>query len=443
MPKSTKYNCLGIRMVSIFGLVLCLASGSGHAAATLTHVGIPYPSSSPYYPIVLKGENLPGLEGTAIDNIYLYALHEGGLTPIPYQIDRKDKNGLFQFDHDAGGNKRYVFDKNDECVFMAADLGQRADSLPNKLSQNAAVEIEIMDPKTGKRGWVYALVIEQSPPKKSSRHYVSYHRDTDVVESSIYRIGFGKDKPMLITEFSWMDPETGAYSPNLIDTMKIRHSGNLLGAAFLRTESDYLSKLVDVKVGPVRVIRRTANKVRILWYLRTPTINIDYIHYGNYFEADTIIDVPFPVGWFFSNLVTTTTIDGNNAAGLPQGTIYGGVRQQGMLVDGIMSEEEKHFNETERATDFVLANKYGTMVVGQAFEKGFPIRSRVSLIDDVNALDPPERIPGQFGNVGFYMTNWEKMDTSLHHLVVRIFISKEHSVPGSLELLRQAPAFVY
>lgn len=440
MPRSRGYLRTG---VFALGMFLISPFESGLAAASLSQASVSHPTSSRYYPIVLKGGNLQALVGYAVDNIYLYALQGGEFKPIPYQIDRKDSDGWFQFDREGAAQKSHAFDENDECVFMVGDLGQKVESLPNNSGQVAATEIEIMDPRTGQRGWVYALVIEQSPPKKSSRRYVSYDRDRDVVESDIYRIGFGKDKPMLITEFYWMDPETRAYSPNLIDTMKIRHTGKLLGAKFLRTDADYKSKLVDVKAGPVRVIRRTANKVRILWFLRTPTIYIDYIHYGNYFEADTIIDVPFPVGWFFSNLVTTTTIDGNSAAGLPKNAIYGGARREGMLVDGVMSSDEKQFNESEHAADFVLANRYGAMAVGQAFEKGFPIHSRVSLIDDVNALDPPEKIPGQFGNVGFYMTDWEQMDTSLHHLVVRAFITRGNSVPESLELLRGAPAFVY
>lgn len=245
-------------------LVFCM----GHAArteaarnpASARRVSIRYPVSSPYYPIVLTGARLPALLGEPIRRISLYTFHNAAWRPIPFQIDRRDTQGRYRLPvtkADQESESGLPFDGNDECVFMAADLGEKGDRSPEGSGLSPGMEIEITDPGTGQQGWVYAVMSDRIPPERTEEDYISYSREKDAIESDTYRIGFSKDEPFLVDTLNWKRPDTGAYTPDLVDTMKVRHTGRLWQTVpFLRTQDDTRSRVLSVKDGPVRVIRR-------------------------------------------------------------------------------------------------------------------------------------------------------------------------------------------
>ena len=70
-----------------------------------------------------------------------------------------------------------------------------------------------------------------------------------------------------------------------------------------------------------------------------------------------------------------------------------------------------------------------------------PVRRQVYVMDDRTALDPPDNIPGQFGNIGFRMTGWEKLARGTHHLTYRAMLIKDVTVEQGLRLLGDAPSF--
>ena len=128
----------------------------------------------------------------------------------------------------------------------------------------------------------------------------------------------------------------------MLDVMKIRHQGIMFGfIPFKRTTGDYSSRLTRVKTCPLRVIRRTENRVRIVWQLKTSALYVDYVMMPDSFVMDTIVDIPFNLGLFFNDVETLTTVDWRNNQALPQLTIRSPDSTSDLVVNGQMSDEKK------------------------------------------------------------------------------------------------------
>ncbi len=424
----------------LFLLLLCplLAVAVPVASSDLRII---YPISSPYYPVILRGAQLAPLLGATRDRIAAYVLHGNRFTAIPLQIDRRDARGQVLLDaampasltHDAH------FTARDECVFMAGDLGERGAVPVLQLRPERVVAVELRDPRSARQAWVYLLALPA--PEPAPDRYVRYRPGSDALESDIYRLAFSHRMPMLADSVQWYDPVRRAYGSNILDVMKIRHAGRFLGGfTFRRGVEDYRSTLVGTRVGPVRVIRRTENSIRVVLGLRSPTITIDYIAYEHAILADIRLDVPFRNDWFFSHLESVTTWDGNDGPDYPAGSVYSRSLPEGFPIDGHMSAAKWRFNASGDGA-FALVNRYGTLLVTMDFPASEPIRRQVYIMDDRSALDPPENIPGQFGNIGFRITGWEKLARGIHHLTYRAMLLHGVSVQQGLHLLEEAPPF--
>jgi hypothetical protein len=408
-------------------------SGSMLCAADLQSVAIPYPISASQYPVVLYGAAVPGLIDAPIGAIALYAMHEDGFAPVTWQIDRRDNQGQLIIEAAAPDDAR--LDANDELVLMADAPGARA-TPPTRLGHRRALEIELVDPVNGARGFVYALVFDAAR-QVTRTALLDYDGAADAISTPTYRVAFSSHTPMLVEALQWSDPEVGGYAANFIDGMHIRHTGKFLHAfEFTRSEADYHSELVGVKAGPVRVIRRTANRVNIVWQLRSPTIRVDYIAYRDSFMMDILVDIPFRIGWFFSDVVTRTSLDGNADPRVPPFTLYAeGVGAS--RVDGRPDRVDAGFNAA--GGDFVMANTDGNICVSLRTDHDAPIRARRYLVDDLALPDPPETIAGQFGNVGFSLTGWERLESRLYHVIYQVYMLRDPSIANGLHVLRQAP----
>lgn len=103
-----------------------------------------------------------------------------------------------------------------------------------------------------------------------------------------------------------------------------------------------------------------------------------------------------------------------------------------------MTPEKEQFNRSVEK-QFALESAYGLLMVQLELEKNLPISARLALQDDRTHLDAPENIPGQFGNVGFVTTGWEKLNTASHHLMFNVLLLQKTSVEQGWGLLGQYP----
>ncbi len=427
--------------LGFLGFLVLWPLSSVAAPVVASELHLRYPVSSRYYPVILRGAQLAPLLGVARDRIAAYVWRDNRFTAIPFQIDRRDARGQLLLDAampaSLARNARFI--ARDECVFMVGDLGERGTIPVAQLRPVKIVAVELRDPGSTQSAWVYLLVLPA--PAHVPGAYVRYRPDSDALESDTYRLAFSRQLPMLADSVQWFDPAQGAYGNNVIDVMKIRHTGRFLGGfTFHRGVEDYRSTLVGTRVGPVRVIRRTENSIRVFLGLRSPTITVDYIGYAQAILADIRLDVPFRNDWFFSDLESVTTWDGRDGPDYPAGRVYSHSVPGGFPIDGHMSAAKWRFNASDDGA-FALVNKYGTLLVTMDLPAGEPIRRHVYIMDDRTALDPPENVPGQFGNIGFRMTGWEKLARGTHHLTYRAMLVRDVTVSQGLRLLEVAPSF--
>jgi len=374
---------------------------------------------------VVTGNSVPALLGIPLQQISLFAYSQGRLSPLSFQIDQKDPQGRYQTEatpSDQPQSNDAALDENDELVFRVKDSGKKLPTTSELVALNSLVEIHVTDPNSAISGWIYASIARWNKPL-SSTNFIRYLPDTDSVRSGLYHISFSEKLPFLVDIFHWKLDGTHVWSPDISDTMKIRHRGMFLGfIPFQRTQNDYSSRLVSVKEGPLRVIRRTSNRIRMLWKLKTPALYVDYVMMPDGFIMDTVIDIPFNIGLFFSNIETLTTMDWNDDLHLPKLTIHSPDGVMKLAVDGHMSTDKQAFNRIS-ARNFSVSSTFGNLSVRLDIPNDFPIQPWLYLRDDIEEPDSPENQAGQFGNVGFRTTEWERIDTEVHHLTFTICMS--------------------
>ncbi len=418
--------------------LLCNATAAEDAVTLQSSIELQRPISFDHYPVIITGNDVPFLNGVSAQSIGLLAVHDGALQPVVFQIDTKGEDGRFILD--AEENASYtVFDGNDEIAFLAKDAGARLNGEAPLAAGSTLTEIGLVDPASGARKWVYAVTYDKLNAPRSSEDRVHYDSQTDAIHSATYRIRFTKETPFLVDTLNWSATSGDGWQPDLIDRMKVRHTGKLFGMfPFVRTHGDYKSELVAVKDGPIRVIRRTANRVRILWYLRTPELLIDYVAYPNVVFMDTHIDLPFRLGMVLKDIKTFTTVDLDDNPVLPQSYYYTESFTDGVLIDGVMDAADEQVNQS--GDDWlVIGSDYGTVLIGLVLDKDLPVTRKVYVMDDRSHPDPPEDVPGQFGNVGYVSDRWEQVGTGLQHMLLAFYLVRNISPVDGIKILQNAP----
>lgn len=372
---------------------------------------------------IVNGERISSLIGTPIQDIALFRYADSFISTVVFQIDEKNSQGRYRLSETI---MRPLFTENDELVFRTADGGEQLPENSSFFEQHEFVEIEIKESLSGSSSWLYAVISDHQQPAATQHSYISYDNVSDVVSAAEFKIGFSPSRPFLVESFQWKMPGNNNWSADVTDMMKIRHKGEFLGYLdFERDQDDYTSELTAVKQGPLRIIRRTKNRVRVFWKLKTPSLDIDYVISADGFVMDTTIDIPINVGLFFNHLETITTMDWNNDPQLPLLLIESAASLSPLPVKGFMSVEKEAFN-SHSDNHFSVHSGYGDFFVKLDISEGFPIRYWLYLYDDLNAIDEPENYAGQYGNVGFRTTQWENIDQEVHHLKFSVCIRSAH-----------------
>ncbi|GMQ89054.1 MAG: hypothetical protein BMS9Abin09_0500 [Gammaproteobacteria bacterium] len=406
------HRCITLSMACYLGVIgLTMTSNALAQAAAVPASGCESPDAL----AVIPADRLPALLGKPIRQITLLHYRDQQLSPITSQIDQRDADGRYLLDDEsAPDNRAGVLGPDDEIVFRLADRAKRRPPASASVKETTLVEVEVNDPQTGETGWVYAGLSDPATNAATDKK-VAYETQTDSVETGVYKVGFSNQHPFLIDTFQWK-LAANSWSPDVLDAMKIRHQGTMFGFfSFRRTSKDYSSKLTRVKTGPLRIIRRTKNRVRILWELKTPVLYIDYVMMPDGFVMDTIVDIPFNLGLFFSDVETLTTVDWRNDPALPELTIRSPGTTSSLVVSGQMSDEKSQFN-TINDTRLSVHSAYGSVSLKLDIPDDFPVQPWLYLNDRADVADPPENQAGQFGNVGYRTTGWENIDTEVHHL---------------------------
>ncbi len=360
--------------------------------------------------VLLTGEQMTPLLGNKIDHMTLFRYHNKRLEAIPFQIDERDKKGeyiLTQGDDAAMDGDKGRLDENDELAFMAQDLGGRAATTAQFHPYDAVMEIEALDPLTNEKGWGYLVVQERKDGQDDAvDDYIQFKikNNSSCVTNKYSSVCM--DYSLNYMNHLSYRYESGAFSPNMLDRMKLRLHFQLkkylTGLSFRFDEESFDIALAGYKDGPVRVIDRVKHRINILGY----KVNIS--------EATTIygpnctikpfrIDIPVNTKLFFSKATMKAYFDLNHEM-KGMFTFFSDKNRQPFLVDGKMSTVEKQFtrdtplwmscSDTQGlGSGILLAVKFGPGFLDQ-------MQAKLYYRDDQEYVDPPEEEIGQSPGIG-------------------------------------------
>jgi len=251
-------------------------------------------------PVVLTGIDFieTSLYQTIPDYIVGFRYTEAlGWEQVPIQIDERDSVNALQiygridstlchsnwceklYLYDAlcysdigtftGPDMNIGFDEDDELVFMARDIGEKALAYtpPFHIIQESGVEVVVSDPLTHEVGYLY-LFLQDCHLPQSPRSYVQYDFSLEsgtYMEDYVIGTGFNPEDSWVRTEYyaqhfsdRWIRDglylQPDKHAPNLFD----RHKNLFAPGNCLRHEETFSSQegaFVTNKSGPVRAIR--------------------------------------------------------------------------------------------------------------------------------------------------------------------------------------------
>jgi len=358
-------------------------------------------------PVVIRGGILSKLTGRPVQGLRLVAWNEGEPQPIPFQVDEYTPDARKVLPRGVENNREEgngLLDNQDELVFMAHDLGDRAprDRWPHGVRDG--LEIRVTDPLNGKRGWCYLFDYEGDPPPLSPVRYVDYDWDANRTSTAYFEsLGHvekkGKNTYRKIFYVS-MDtsPQGGGQGIDYIDTMKFVVEANLLYSliSFRADHGDVAADTIAYRLGPVRGIRRSYGVVKLPLGLNGPKVVTDVGFYETFFSCPLVTRVPFNPRTVFTNIRVRVGTDLNGeAAGM---RFYNSNNTLGYLVDGVPAPAERAM-DTRRDLWRLYTGPQGTMMLRSLWDPAYVAQSTIEIYfeDDPEKKDPPDFLSGNYG----------------------------------------------
>ncbi len=371
-----------------------------------------------YDVVLIRGDVLKRFLGEPVDKLRLYSFKDGAFQAVPFQVDERDARNNYVVDEGRDKGKDEppgILDGNDEFVFMAWDSGNQVSMKEFPAGITANAEIEVRDPDTDESAFVYLLLFE-SPPPLSPLDYVRYDAEKGVVNAYYYAVKYSEDAP-LVFDSLYTKKQIGGDETNMIDRLKIRFRAKLpLGIKLDKSEEDFKTTLMGYKDGPVRLIRRAISELTIFGIFKAPSAVGHEYFYGNYFYIPIEIEFPFDVKDIFSEAAVRLTTE---LAPESQTVYYNSNNPEPVAIDGKMSEEEKSINK-EPFTWAVIQNSAPGNTTAffnvPIFRGDGPVKPYLYYMDDDASADAPENYPGQHGNLGYELNNFQWLKKGVHRL---------------------------
>jgi hypothetical protein len=343
--------------------------------------------------------------------------------PIPWQLDERDAEDRPVLDHGPEPTSDDVpetVDGNDEIVWMLEDSGRpmRSDEFPD--AAQCGVEIALRFGELERR--VYAFLWKTADPPLSPTAYVDYDPERDLVTGARSIVGLRGATPRY---FALRSP-AGEPTPNLLDRLKVRASARFLGLIPLhRNEDDLLTEFVAWKAGPIRVIRRQREWVRLGWGLRTPIFRNDSFAYRDFTELPVQLYLNYPPTYFFGAIEIQGVLDFRDLRGWQ--LVAGGSDRP--LTIGSMGARERNALDQSSGDWFALAGQQATLIQTLTLSPSLATVKRQLVYRDDPDPQPPETVAGELPGVGYRLVDWRDVDRGAHS-----FTSTSYTVPPTYDI---------
>jgi hypothetical protein len=356
--------------------------------------------------------------------------------PIPWQLDERGSNGdliLDGGDLASADDPPGVVDANDEIVFMTDDGGRAAKDgeLP---AAPCRLPLRIQRAEEADR-WLYAMVYPSDAPR-SERSYVGYDPLADTLTGDGIVLGFRERIPQLLLL-------PGAEEPggNLLDRLKVRASARFLGfIPVQRNEGDLEAAEIGWRVGPVRVIRRQRQRIRVGWGIKSPRFIIDTYFHRSSATMPVVFRLNFPPTYFFGDIAVETVLDFRDL----RGWLVQAPAVQPPVEIGSLSGEAVRALNAEAADWFALIGPRAQLVQFLAVSASLaPLDKRLAF-RAAPAAREPESVAGEMPGVGYVLRGWGGVDRGVHAFAAVTYVLpreqdlaaflEQRSVPASIEV---------
>ncbi len=361
--------------------------------------------------------------GKKIELLRVYAYTDKTFLPIPFQIDEKDDEGNRIFPSGEKANPQDgngLIDKGEELVFMARDCGDRISPQIFPAEISLWQELELQDPLTQKKGWVYLLYSETAPPPLSPKDYILYipdHKcenesDCQLIKSKYLEDHFYPQEPYADLSkypnkgfahmYMAVPPEAGGTGEDFVDRFKGRIT---IAFFFGLLKYNVTEKVINFyesayKDGPVRLIRNIQLIITLPLKIRAPGIAVDLLWYDTIVDVPMIIDLPINPKYLYTYLEIKIGEDhGPGAIGMK---VYNSNNLQGCLVDGKTTGAAETDWNRGRDEWRLMTGEQGTVMNRSFWDEHYLKQMKsitVDYIDDINRKDPPEDDPGMLGMI--------------------------------------------
>jgi hypothetical protein len=401
-------------LVRAVPMALALAMAFAACAAALA---LASSNSSIWRAITIKGAAMPQLVGRSESHLQVLALHDGHLTPIPFQVDEVLPDGRYALadgPEPLADDSPGILDRDDEIAMMLSDLGDRAPPQAPELPSDA-LEIETLDSASGARRYAYVAAV--ASPRLSSVSYVSYDSADSRIEGSSYRMTFRGDFPIGLA----LKDRGGNLSPSLIEGSEVRMTARVLMFLNLRLNANGVSnRTLAWHRGPVRLIRRVSHSVKLVFGIESPRVLSEESFYREYAEDSFVARVLWLPRLFFGDVRVRTWLDfaGLNGFALSWSGMELQPFEPGAASAAALTEILRDPPEVKW-----LALRGGGKVVLQTLTPSpdlATLRRRLYYCDGTAAANTSLRrssdCAGTALQIGYLMTGWENLAAGTHRL---------------------------
>jgi hypothetical protein len=382
----------------------------------------------------VTGPDLRMFSGSRLDHLTLLACVHSACRPIPFQIDERDPTGNWVLDQGPAPNANQasgVLQDNDLLLFMAADAAERAGraDLP---PTTATAEIAIRDPLSHTTVWAYLVGYPCVAPR-SEVSYVDYDPVADRVRGAHVSLGFRNGVP----DYLAVNGSAAPAGPNLLDRLKVRATATFLWGLihFSRDESDLTTQFVAWRRGPIRVIRRQRQWVRIGWGIRSPTFGSYTYFYRDFAELPVSLHLNFPPHYFFGNIAVETVLDFRDLSGW---SVLVPSLPVAIPIDGVMTPQKWAVNQLTDSW-FAALGPQITLVQTMDVSPSLSSVRRHLLYREGDTSHPPEAVPGERLGIGFRLDRWGGVGAGLHQIESVSFALPRQIDPRAFVAARNTP----
>ncbi|GEM_PF-6832608 len=363
---------------------------------------------------IIKSHNFPSLQGLSVEKLSLFRIMKGKLKEIPFQVDRVNRDGTYSL------KKVKAIGENDEVVFQMEDAGEENDEVISSHFPGKCI-FKITVSENGEKGWVYFVY----PLRHHiNTRYVKYkhYGNLETISTPLYSASY-RNQSIFFSSYR-VKKRAGGNDRNIIDTMKLRFViKTFLGITFKRTERDLTYRVIGVKAGPVRVIRKTSSRLKVFLGLKSPAILVDNYYTKYYLETPSYLTVPFKLSYVAKKAYYRQTISYTGEI-LGSRLFCNGCRKP-LIFDGKMEDYEKE-TKVEPLFWSAIIGKAGYLVYLAKWSKDLPVTKNLYFYDDTNATDPLEKFPGVY-EFGYLIGDAIRLKPKKYNFSLSIFALPEWS----------------